>query len=115
MNMVSANKGMPRSRPRRKRFSAISACSALYAVITFATVLAQEPRATQTVTPANYVGTWVGVQRWAADVKSPGPTQEQEVTLIIDEFNGKLVGTMTPFFGGSDGASFGNGELAGDE
>jgi hypothetical protein len=114
MNMVSTNKGTQSSpRPQRLAFSACSAISALIVVV--APLLAQEPRATQTVTPANYVGTWVGMQRWAADVKSPGPAEEQEVTLTIEEFNGKLVGTMTPFFGGSDGASFGNGELAGDE
>jgi hypothetical protein len=75
----------------------------------------QEPRATQTVTPASYVGTWVGTQRWAADVKSPGPAEDQEVSLTIEEFGGKLVGTMTPFFGGSDGASFADGVLTGDE
>src|SRR4051794_35289531 len=100
MNILSTNKGT-RSSPKSPAlsFSACSACSALIVVIAVAHVLAQEPRATQTVTPANYVGTWVGVQRWAADVTSPGPAEEQEVTLTIEEFNGKLVGTMAPFFG----------------
>ena len=75
----------------------------------------QEPQATQAVAPSSFVGTWVGVQTWAIDNPSPGAKEEQEVTLTIDEFNGKLVGTLMPFFGGSDGASFGNGELVGDE
>jgi hypothetical protein len=116
MNIVSRNNGVRGGRePWRAVFSAISAISALFAVLTVAALRAQEPRATQSVTPASYVGTWVGTQRWATDLKSPGPAEEQEVTLTIEEFNGRLVGMMTPFFGGSDGASFGNGELAGDE
>jgi hypothetical protein len=77
--------------------------------------LLQEPQATPTAAPSNFVGTWVGVQTWAIDDPSPGAKEEQEVTLTIDEFSGKLVGTLTPFFGGSDGASFVNGELVGDE
>jgi hypothetical protein len=77
--------------------------------------LLQEPQATQPVAPSSFVGTWVGVQTWAIDNPSPGAREEQEVTLTIDEFNGKLVGTLMPFFGGSDGASFVNGELVGDE
>src|ERR1700687_1374180 len=77
--------------------------------------LLQEPQATQTATPSSFVGTWVGVQTWAIDDPSPGAKEEQEVTLTIDEFGGKLVGTLTPFFGGSDGASFVHGELVGGE
>lgn len=75
----------------------------------------QEERAQRAVTLQSFVGTWVGTQRWADDIKGPGPAEEQEVTLTIEEFNGKLVGSLTPFFGGSDGASFGNGDLAGEE
>jgi hypothetical protein len=75
----------------------------------------QEERAQRAVTVQRFVGTWVGTQRWADDIKGPGPAEEQEVTLTIEEFNGKLVGSLTPFFGGSDGASFGNGDLAGEE
>ncbi len=75
----------------------------------------QEPEATQPAAPSSFVGTWVGVQTWAIDNPSPGAKEEQEVTLTIEEFNGKLVGTLMPFFGGSDGASFVNGELVGDE
>ena len=75
----------------------------------------QEERAQRAVTLQSFVGTWVGTQKWADDIKGPGPVEEQEVTVTIEEFNGKLVGSLTPFFGGSDGASFGNGDLAGEE
>jgi hypothetical protein len=92
----------------RKLFSV---CSALYVI--FAAVHAQEP-AVQTVSPQSFVGTWVGVQTWAIDNPPPGAKEDQEVTLTVDEFGGKLVGSLTPFFGGSDGASFVNGELAGE-
>jgi hypothetical protein len=84
-------------------------------VVVFAiSLLAQDDRAQRSVTPQSFVGTWVGTQKWAGDIKSPGPAEEQEVTLTIEEFNGKLVGSLTPFFGGNDGASFGNGDLVGD-
>jgi hypothetical protein len=84
-------------------------------VIVAASLAAQEERAQRAVTLESFVGTWVGTQRWADDVKSPGPAEDQEVTLTIEAFNGKLVGTLTPFFGGIDGASFGNGDLAGEQ
>jgi hypothetical protein len=99
-----------------KRMMRISACFACSAVIVVAVcpMAAQEERAQRAVTLESFVGTWVGTQKWADDIKSPGPAEEQEVTLTIEEFNGKLVGSLTPFFGGSDGASFGNGDLVGD-
>jgi len=97
-----------------KRISAIFAISALI-VVSVISVRAQDDRAQKTVTLQSFVGTWVGTQKWADDIKSPGPAEEQEVVLTIEEFNGKLVGSLTPFFGGSDGASFGNGDLVGDE
>jgi len=98
-----------------KRMMRISACFACSAVIVVACPMAaQEERAQRAVTLESFVGTWVGTQKWADDIKSPGPAEEQEVTLTIEEFNGKLVGSLTPFFGGSDGASFGNGDLVGD-
>src|SRR6185436_17401300 len=90
-------------------FSACSAFSAL--IVVFAPVQAQEPA---TVSPQSFVGTWVGVQTWAVDKPSPGAKEEQEVTLTVEELNGKLIGSLTPFFGGSDGASFVDGELVGD-
>jgi hypothetical protein len=97
-----------------KKVASSFACSAL--IVVFAGLLgAQEERAQRTVTPESFVGTWVGTQKWADDITTPGPTEEQEVSLTIEEFNGKLVGMLTPFFGGSDGASFGNGDLVGDQ
>ena len=93
-------------------FSACSAISAL--MVVFTPVRAQETRATRQVSMDSFVGTWVGVQTWAIDAPSPGAKEDQEVTLTVDEVNGKLVGSLTPFFGGSDGASFVNGELVGD-
>ena len=76
--------------------------------------LPQEPSPVRQVAPSNFVGTWVGVQTWAIDNPPPGAKEQQEVTLTIEEFGGKLVGSLTPFFGGADGASFVNGELAGE-
>jgi hypothetical protein len=99
---------------RMKRIAAGFACSAVI-VLAACPIVAQEERAQRTVSVQSFVGTWVGTQRWADDIKGPGPAEEQEVTLTIEEFNGKLVGSLTPFFGGSDGASFGNGDLVGDE
>jgi hypothetical protein len=97
-----------------KRISTCFACSALI-VVSAGSTGAQEERAQRAVTLQSFVGTWVGTQKWADGIKGPGPAEEQEVTLTIEEFNGKLVGSLTPFFGGSDGASFGNGDLAGEE
>ena len=99
---------------RMKRISACFACSAVI-VVAVCPMVAQEERAQGAVTLQSFVGTWVGTQKWADDIKGPGPAEEQEVTLTIEEFNGKLVGSLTPFFGGSDGASFGSGDLVGDE
>ena len=95
-----------------KKIFACFACSALI-VVSAGSIGAQDDRAQKTVTLQSFVGTWVGTQKWADDIKSPGPAEEQEVVLTIEEFNGKLVGSLTPFFGGSDGASFGNGDLVG--
>jgi hypothetical protein len=97
-----------------KKISAIFAISALI-VVSVISLQAQDDRVQRVVTPQSFVGTWVGTQKWADDIKSPGPAEEQEVVLTIEEFNGKLVGSLTPFFGGSDGASFGNGDLDGDQ
>jgi len=99
----------PRSQTALRKL--VSACSALYFVLVLAH--AQE-QPTQTVSLQRFVGTWVGVQTWAIDNPSPGAKEEQEVTLTVDEVNGKLVGSMTPFFGGSDGVSFVDGEIVGD-
>lgn len=97
-----------------KKICACFACSALI-VVSAGSMGAQEDRAQRLVTPQSFVGTWVGTQKWADDIKSPGSAEEQQVVLTIEEFNGKLVGSLTPFFGGNDGASFGNGDLVDDQ
>jgi hypothetical protein len=59
----------------------------------------------QPVSPATFVGTWVGLQTVARNT-SPGVVEGQTVTMTIDLVDGRLTGTLAPFFGGSDGASF---------
>jgi hypothetical protein len=74
-----------------------------------------ELAAVQNVPSNRFEGTWVGVQRWAIDNPSPGAQEDQPVVLTIETVDGTLVGTMTPFFGGADGASFVGGQIVGDE
>ena len=90
---------------------AIAVCTVL---ALFACAL-QAPAAAQNVSPARVEGIWVGVQRWAIDKPSPGAQEDQPVTLTLENVDGKLVGTMAPFFGGEDGASFVGGQIVGDE
>ena len=68
----------------------------------------------QDIPLSRFMGTWVGFQTWAiengpANAKTPQPVQ-LEVQLV----DGKLVGVMTPFFGGSDGANFADGRVVGE-
>ena len=65
--------------------------------------------------PARFAGTWVGTQAWALDNPPPGASQDQPVTLILDVVDGKVIGTMTPFLGGEDGATIVESVLIGDE
>jgi hypothetical protein len=67
------------------------------------------------VSPQVFVGTWVGTQSWNVGVAPPGASQDQPVSLIIDYVNGKFVGTMIPFMGGNDGATFVEAHIVGDE
>ena len=67
------------------------------------------------VPAARFVGTWVGTQAWAIANPPPGSRQDQPVTLVIENVDGKLRGTMTPFLGGEDGASFADGQIVGSE
>jgi hypothetical protein len=53
-----------------------------------------------------FVGEWVGLQSWSIENPPPNVAQPQPVTLTIEEREGRFVGVMTPFMGGSDGASF---------
>jgi hypothetical protein len=67
------------------------------------------------VPAARFVGTWVGTQAWAIANPPPGSRNDQPVTLVIENVDGKLRGTMTPFLGGEDGASFVDGQIVGSE
>ena len=64
---------------------------------------------------ARFVGTWVGTQSWAIANPPPGSRQDQPVTLVIESVNGTLRGTMTPFLGGEDGATFNDVKIVGDQ
>jgi hypothetical protein len=77
-------------------------------------VLFQAPAPPQPVSPATFAGTWVGLQT-VANNTSPGVQEAQTVTLTIEIVEGKLVGTLTPFFGGNDGATFVAVQIVGEE
>jgi hypothetical protein len=77
-------------------------------------VLLQAPAPPQPVSPATFAGTWVGLQT-VANNTSPGVQEAQTVTMTIEVVDGKLVGTLTPFFGGNDGASFIDAQIVGEE
>jgi hypothetical protein len=77
-------------------------------------VLVQAPAPPQPVSAGTFVGTWVGLQT-AADNTSPGVQASQTVTMTIEIVDGKLIGTLSPFFGGSDGASFVDAQIVGEE
>jgi hypothetical protein len=68
-----------------------------------------------TVSPQAFVGTWVGTQRWAIANPPPGANEDQPVSITIELVDGKLTGTMTPFMGGDDGATFVDAQIVGDE
>ena len=77
-------------------------------------VLFQAPAPPQPVSQGTFVGTWVGLQTVAGN-NSPGVQEAQTVTMTIDLVDGKLVGTLTPFLGGNDGAVFVDGQIVGEE
>ena len=89
--------------------SSFSILGVLYLLAVFQ---ATEPP--QPVTPATFVGTWVGLQT-VANNASPGVQEGQTVTMTIELVDGKLVGTLNPFFGGNDGARFVDVRIAGEE
>ena len=89
--------------------SPASFLSILYLLTVF-----QAPAPPQPVSPATFAGTWVGLQT-VANNTSPGVQEAQTVTMTIELVNGKLAGTLTPFFGGDDGASFVDVEIVGEE
>ena len=69
----------------------------------------------QDTTPARFVGTWVGTQTWAIENPPANAKTPQPVELNIELVDGKLVGVMTPFFGGSDGARFAEARIVGED
>jgi hypothetical protein len=84
-----------------------------WGLILFSALQAARPAAT--VSPQAFVGTWVGTQSWAIEKPPPGARPDQAVSLTIDLAGGKLFGTMTPFLGGDDGATFVDAEIVGDQ
>jgi hypothetical protein len=82
--------------------------------ILYLVALFQAPAPPQPVSPATFVGTWVGVQT-VANNTSPGVQEGQTVTMTIELVDGKLAGMLTPFFGGNDGASFVDVQIVGEE
>ena len=78
-------------------------------------VAVQDVPSRATVSAQAFVGTWVGTQSWAIDNPPPGARQDQPVSLTIDIVDGKVIGSMTPFMGGQDGATFTSAEIVGDE
>ena len=88
----------------------------LFAVLQ-APALAQAPSAaTQPAVPlSRFVGTWVGTQAWAIADPPPGSRPDQPVTLVLELMGDKLMGTMTPFLGGQDGATLTDVKVVGDE
>jgi hypothetical protein len=76
---------------------------------------ALQPPARAAVSPQAFVGTWVGTQKWAIDTPPPGARQDQPVALTLELAGGKIIGTLTPFMGGQDGATIVDSEIIGDE
>jgi hypothetical protein len=71
----------------------------------------QEPA----VQPSRFAGTWVGTQSWAIANPPPGARSDQPVTLIIEVVEGRITGSMTPFLGGEDGATFVDATIVGEQ
>ena len=85
------------------------------AALFLALMQAAPPAPRATVSAQTFLGTWVGTQAWAIDSPPPGANPEQPVSITIEMVNGKLTGTMTPFLGGQDGATFLDARIVGDE
>jgi hypothetical protein len=69
----------------------------------------------QDAAQSRFVGTWVGTQKWAIENPPPSAYTPQAVTLTIEIVDGKLVGVMSPFFGGADGARFVDSRIEGEQ
>jgi hypothetical protein len=81
--------------------------------VLFLVTLVQTPAPPQPVSAGTFVGTWVGLQ--TASNNGPGVQVPQTVTMTIESVDGKLIGTLSPFFGGSDGATFVDAQIVGEE
>ncbi len=90
--------------------SPVSSLGVLYLLA----LLQAPPAPPQPISPATFAGTWVGLQT-VVNSASPGVQEAQTVTMTIEIIDGKLVGTLTPFFGGNDGASFVDVQIVGEE
>ena len=76
---------------------------------------AAPPPPQATVSAQTFVGTWVFTQKWVIEDAPPGARQDQPVALALEFAGGKIVGTLTPFMGGQDGATIVDAEIVGDE
>ena len=85
-----------------------------FLAVLYLVALVQAPAPPQPVSPATFVGTWVGLQT-VVNNASPGVQEAQTVTMTIETVDGKLVGALAPFFGGSDGATFVDVQIVGEE
>jgi hypothetical protein len=75
----------------------------------------QAPAAQPAVQPTRFAGTWVGTQRWAIDNPPPGARADQPVMLTIEVTDGNVTGSMEPFLGGDEGATFVETRIVGEE
>lgn len=72
-------------------------------------------RQADTAALAQFAGTWVGTQAWAIDDPPPGARDDQPVTLTVEVTGGKVQGSLTPFLGSEEGATFAEARLVGEE
>ena len=77
--------------------------------------LALPQAAAPDVSPTRFVGEWVGLQSWAIPDPPVNARDPQPVEIKIESIDGRLVGTLTPFMGGSDGANFVDATITGEE
>jgi hypothetical protein len=90
--------------------------AAIFLMLGAVLVRAQAPPTSAASVPAaQFAGTWVGTQAWAIKNPPPGANQEQPVTLELQVVDGRLTGTMKPFFGGEDGATIVEAVIVGEE
>jgi hypothetical protein len=85
-------------------------------VLLLGLVASHQPNAqeVQTVGLGSFVGVWAGTQAWAVEPRPASAEEPQPVTLTIEMRDGQLFGTLLPFMGGTDGASFVGGRIVGE-